>query len=1182
MKAKKMIATLVVLLMVLSTLVVLDQLNINLIQKASASTPGVDEWGYHNQIWTKGLKYNPNTAVDIIINTNGLLASPINYYLYYPVYHRSGVTYNLTWRPYLISGVQQYITVSTPGTNVTLSGITLNRTGVWVLNTTQQVARINGNDWAHTAPRWFWVNTSQDYSLSVSPTQVFYGKNQTIDLTVTGASGSVWFDVRRALNNKDIALHKSANYSFSSDWKSKLMWAGNYSAIAYQHVDYNNEPLYDPATGGWNTTFGSLPAIVAGFYDYANNGPWDPPAYNSSHQTLYCQPGELATSIPVGNQTMYWGFQGEVNVTMKDYNNQNLTAYTPLSVLIQGPDVNGNTQNLNSEFNISNQYLKGYVTIESGSWGLDGSTVYGVNGTWNIILYSDRDGDATPNNHPWADEWNTTVTFTVTSAPGMQWKWVKDDGGIGKPNDGVIPYVPDIAQQPLMVEFQILGKSASSHYGDGSADPVADYGGNISLSGDALFLPTTLDMLPGVSFSGGTWTVPLTPKMALNGGQITFAATWKDHGSLTETLTVGGSKLNGTIVTISPTEFTYGENTTFTVTVKTGAGLPAYNAKVWLYWVFGNNGTLVKNGQNGIISYKNGGGTANGEYTFLVNTTMQKKNQTDAYGDIMAPRNISAYVELYEGSPVTDIWGYALTKMKAQSNLKTTMEPSLVLAGQKINKFWINTTIVNSAGNKTGRPDNTGLHVRIYNSTGDDVTDALGNIASTDLDGSRYINLTNKFLQAPGTYTVFAYNATCNSNGHNGTIVVKPVDVTCDLSELIWNVDDNVTATFTVNYNGLPVNGTLLLDNITSNTSQSHNGTWNLCNNTPDIGTTGLTIYNYTAIQITVINGVGIVHNITADHLWPAKAAQQNVTFRFKSKTAGSAWANTTGFLPVKIAHVAVAPAAVVLNEASDLTVTITGRGTGLRDVFVSIGGATDAQNGSTASDGKITFSVVPTKTGKITIAVENRTSSTYVLVTNWRLYIDPISQINEGASFTVMVRNGSATGAGLAGVQIIAGTQSGTTDASGAATFTAPEVGHNGATLTITATKGGYATAIITTIVNNVPKLIIIPQSGKIYGTKTFTITVANDDGSGVAGATVTFNGANVLSGANGVTELTAPDVKETSANYQITATFTGYTDATPVTITIYKTPGIPGFELLTLVVALGVAFLLLRRRQK
>ena len=63
----------------------------------------------------------------------------------------------------------------------------------------------------------------------------------------------------------------------------------------------------------------------------------------------------------------------------------------------------------------------------------------------------------------------------------------------------------------------------------------------------------------------------------------------------------------------------------------------------------------------------------------------------------------------------------------------------------------------------------------------------------------------------------------------------------------------------------------------------------------------------------------------------------------------------------------------------------------------------------------------------------------------------------------------------------------------------------------------------------------------------------------------------------ANGIASVTAPSEEGT---YTITATFPGYTDADPITITI-EAGGIPGFELLTLIAAIGVAFILLRRRR-
>ena len=64
----------------------------------------------------------------------------------------------------------------------------------------------------------------------------------------------------------------------------------------------------------------------------------------------------------------------------------------------------------------------------------------------------------------------------------------------------------------------------------------------------------------------------------------------------------------------------------------------------------------------------------------------------------------------------------------------------------------------------------------------------------------------------------------------------------------------------------------------------------------------------------------------------------------------------------------------------------------------------------------------------------------------------------------------------------------------------------------------------------------------------------------------------------AGGVVTITAPS---TEGSYPVTATFPGY-DAVSATVTVAKGGGIPGFELLTLIAAIGVAFLLLRRRRK
>jgi hypothetical protein len=92
-----------------------------------------------------------------------------------------------------------------------------------------------------------------------------------------------------------------------------------------------------------------------------------------------------------------------------------------------------------------------------------------------------------------------------------------------------------------------------------------------------------------------------------------------------------------------------------------------------------------------------------------------------------------------------------------------------------------------------------------------------------------------------------------------------------------------------------------------------------------------------------------------------------------------------------------------------------------------------------------------------------------------------------------------------------------------------------------------------------------------------TFQVVVADDAGSAIIGATVTLDGTTYTSGANGIATLTAPS---TAGTYTITASKTNFVTSDPVTITVEE-KGIPGFELLALIAAIGVAFILLRRRR-
>jgi hypothetical protein len=150
-------------------------------------------------------------------------------------------------------------------------------------------------------------------------------------------------------------------------------------------------------------------------------------------------------------------------------------------------------------------------------------------------------------------------------------------------------------------------------------------------------------------------------------------------------------------------------------------------------------------------------------------------------------------------------------------------------------------------------------------------------------------------------------------------------------------------------------------------------------------------------------------------------------------------------------------------------------------------------------------------------------------------------------------------------------------TDTNGEAAFTVPDPGVDFVVYTITAEKERYTTATLSiTVIKKWDIQIIGPSSAPGTGEK-FTITILAK-GAPLAGATITLGDDTYVSDGEGKATITAPKDK---GDYPVTATFPGYKDAT-ITITIKGAGGIPGFELLTLIAAIGVAFILIKRRRK
>jgi hypothetical protein len=1157
MNGKKIIATLIVLGMVLSTMVVLNKLNINLVKEAGAVTPGVNAWGNATTDLEYGVSYSAVRINTVRWNETGSL------FLYYPTYKSGGIGGNaneFTWDgPYLVSGYGARITRIGGDTNLTIDTgglpITFNRSGMWIFDNN---ANHRGDD-NTTYAGYIWVNTSTKYSIESVPNFDF-GASGSVTITVdTGNDTGCMIAIMGPDNNT--IYHKWRATGVTEPIKieaANFSKAGDYTVKAYRDLDAQNSTYYYPDENNRNFsmfygsdysgTFPSHPAATSEFYNYANMGPWDPPEKNATAITFTVNTG--VPTITLTNTTIYWGFKTRIDINVTDPDGNGIDIPNARSVIslkkgatyyhgayINNTQVTEGQQPGNYSIEIPrwlSGQAKGWTNLTD--WVNSGHTIKNnnTNGTWRVVFGYDV---------PLADttyEWNNSASFSVKSAnPPVQIVIVNDGSGKATDNKINVPdYKPTTGYaQTVNISFDIFGKSISgdrAFYGDQAWEDWK----NITVAGDILYpiTETTLEY----TGTEGNWVAHVTPTKP--GGTITLTIDWPgdDNGTASQTIEI----VNGTFVTSSVDSFTVGADYNLTVTITDMDGAPVKNAYVYLMWQ--DSGPFQ--GQfNSTTGTNKAGNGLNGEYTFWI-----PPHKKDATTPDNAPQNITVAAQWYG-----HFWGYTKVIMARDHIMQVNITPTTSYAGDAT-EYDIMVSLVGG-----GHPDKTsggGLKVMIYNSTGDAVTNPDIVSGIWPITGS--YDITNReIILSGGTYYLYAYNDTSDSRGNNATLIISNYIVTSSPSVLAWKIDTDVNMTFQLMPAG---NGTLTLNNMSSLPNAS---------------------FVDQSTQIAIENGVGTLDGVNATTLG-------NVTFDFTPD--GGEDRSADGLLRVTTATATPSPATAYIGEPTTVTITVTHPSTGapLDDVRVGLDHGMNLNESILAkfptdqftdTAGKVTFSITTEASGNITIFIENETDpdNPFVIMSAARqtMTITSDPSVNEGQTFTVQVKSGATVITGVTITFSFAGQTSTTTN--GVATLTAPTVSTS-LTYTITATADGYTSASTTIMVINVPKLVIIPPGTHPKGTQKFTITIANDEGAGVAGAAVAFNGNTYYSGANGITEITAPDVKTKTADFQISATFTGYTPATAVTITIDQTPGIPGFELLTLVAAIGVAFLLLRRRQK
>lgn len=1169
MNGKKILATLIVLSMVLSAMVVLNKLNINIVKQASATTPGIDDFGSA----TTDLTYmeNGNDGVLIKINTTGLVANT-DYFLYKPSYNNTGTGDRNAWLTEWIDQTEttlgQAAKIHTGATTlneeVSMNGkVVLDRAGLWILD---DDGDINGSD-ASTWGTFFWVNTSTDYSIA-SISNFDYGTEGTQTITVTedgNAPGKIFIDLVDPEGNTVFHVY-TANGIYTFDMKHNITMAGDYTVRAYKDLDifpkeyfYYDEldthysTLWNPDAGykGYHDTYGSFfssdlndSLALPPAWTYSVAGPWDPPEKNATLETFTVDTAKPIMTL-TNTTSVYWGFETriDVNVTGSDHTGLNYSAEnirmrntSSGAIYYTGSGIGGAhdftyidiTNTNNGNYSI---YL---LRIDPGVNNYDWNII--DNKTWYVYFSYDGNGDG-------IEEWNSTATpqnkLTVKHTTPPVQLIVNDplDKKIDIPgytaDSGDVPYTT--------VTFSIFGTSISdeegrAYYGDDTGEDWR----NITVSGDILY-PIDGDAAHSAfnalyhTGTKGDWILHVTPTTP--GGTIVITIDWpgSDNGSASKTIDI----INGTNVVPSVESFAIGNEITLSITVTDNSEehLPVRYATVY---VFFNGETPDLNTTTGDGKVGNG---KNGQYSFILTTDDQGTT---------APKNITFAVE----EPGSGFWGITRVTMEKDHTMMVNATPTSAYAGDSV-LYDISVRLV--AGGTPDEDSHGGLNVKIYDENGDyvgDNTDIVGGDAWPITKDATVTDM--EIILAGGTYTLYAYNDTHDSQGHNATITVTKYHVASNPAVLAWLIDTETNITFEITPHQ---NGTLTLNNMSSSPNCSDAGS---------------------SSTVDIEDGFGTLEGVNATTLG-------NVTYDFTPN--GGELRAADGLLRITTATATPNPATIYIGEPTTVTITVTHPATGvpLKDVLVGLDHGLNLSttilaklpdDAHTDANGQVSFSITAEASGDITIYIENGTDPdnafTITAAARKAMTISTDPSVNEGQTFIVTAKS---NGVVITGVTITFSFNGDTqTTTTGTITLSAPTV-QTSLDYPIEASAPGYTSASTSIKVLNVPTLLITLSGSKTSDGKyisPMTVTVSDDSGSLITGATVTFSGTTYTT-VNG--QVTVTVTKETSGT--VTATFTGFESATTASVTV-TTGGIPGFELITLIAALGVAFILLRRRQK
>ena len=685
----------------------------------------------------------------------------------------------------------------------------------------------------------------------------------------------------------------------------------------------------------------------------------------------------------------------------------------------------------------------------------------------------------------------------------------------------------------------------------------------------------------GSSYTAGQYQVKLSPKTS---GTITITVTNDtEDKSLSKDYAVKG--LSGTVTTSDGDDLkiTVGETETITADVAGGQ-----YAKVYVTYLDENWANPDR------LNYTVGDGSTEGEGLNGIFNFVPDEDELEQLGYIVVAANAG------------DLWMYDIVEIEPINDLEIELvEPTLANATPVLTvglEQDLIFKIVDSDGNVVDE-DDPQVTVKLIDEDHDEDNPLMEWSSTTsetdwiiDESGDEW-ELEDMRPWFKGQLVITGKNAT-DGIAHQGnltlevdyaTITYSPESVTAGIGE------ENFTVTVTgVDANGDPLpDGTTLYLHCTDSVDTDAGG-WG--------GSDDYSVVDFkdadTEIELDE-DGVGEFElDVVGDNKTSINATlyDDDVSDGFRNTSIGN---RTLGKFNIYYPNFALDPDTVYIGQSNDVMITATDTNGdpiyGINLTFVSsVPGILSAQPDPvmTNADGIVELSVSPQASGKLNVTMArdleyedgqlNWTNAvvtdTYVTVTSIKAMKISVSKspIYQGETLTVTV---TAANNALSGVDVTFAEETVQTDSNGEATFTGPDPGIESAIYTITAEKAGYTTAEKSITVIKVYTIQLVGPSTAPAPGEDFTVSVIVN-GNALAGATVEFNGETYTSNARGEITLTAPD---SAGSYTVSASYGNYEDGT-VTINVEEgeADGVPGFELFTLVAALGVAFILLRRRRQ